>query len=671
MFDDTLPWDETLKYWGHEDLEFTYRGGLKGMWFLRCSYPICAHMRHADKRYASDLFSRNLKSILSRYGNGMSTSERTHLEEMAQDPHVTIPEFEPGSLHAFVHLSRDVDEVILSAKGSFFVADDFARRVDRLEYRWESDDERSASPLSLTSEEAVVKLKPPKKNGSYYIELCVKKDDKLSRATAYFEVVEGGLVLPDYEKPPPWTDPLIIYEVYPPVLTGGGDLEKLGEELPRIKELGATCLLITPLCNDGSAQEMPDKFCAGGLRNASGHVLEMDPCYSAINLMEVSSFYGNEAAVRRFVKRVHEAGMKIILDFPVNHLGVMHPAVVDARDRGKDSLYWDWLEHGLPYHNTNNLDQSVTPDLSFTYYSFWDLANLSWKSPGLRRHMLKVMRWWLDEFKFDGFRFDAWWGPHRRYGSAFIDIPVRQGLRRSHPGTLLVGEAEGRESDGYEMYPENGGGLDYAFDWSTHWQGFRWLWKNLKQAARPAILDEKKVPRLIRFLENHDEQRVVYQVNSVERTFPLATLLLTTPGVPLLYCGQEFGYGKGLSRWIGKRGTARRDGPDADIVQRHYRTLAELRKKYHSLRSDQSRLLSLDRDHGTLVFLREGKDGPTVVALNISAEKRKVDVECDWFGRDVTCLLDLYSGVHRSVTKSKMSLELEPYGCAILKSHDG
>ena len=87
--------------------------------------------------------------------------------------------------------------------------------------------------------------------------------------------------------------------------------------------------------------------------------------------------------------------------------------------------------------------------------------------------MINVYKYWIKYFDLDGYRFDVYWGPHRRYGEAYMGDPVREDLKHLKPDILLLGEDDGTGVGTQYIYADAGGGLDAAYDFKLYFNQIR------------------------------------------------------------------------------------------------------------------------------------------------------------------------------------------------------
>ena len=79
--------------------------------------------------------------------------------------------------------------------------------------------------------------------------------------------------------------------------------------------------------------------------------------------------------------------------------------------------------------------------------------------------MIGVYAHWLREYDIDGFRFDVYWGPHRKYGIGDFDQPLRNILRSAKADLLILGETNGTGFGSEVQYADHDGGIDLGYDW--------------------------------------------------------------------------------------------------------------------------------------------------------------------------------------------------------------
>ncbi|MCU0645633.1 MAG: alpha-amylase family glycosyl hydrolase, partial [bacterium] len=288
--------------------------------------------------------------------------------------------------------------------------------------------------------------------------------------------------------------------------------------------------------------------------------------------------------------------------------------------------------------------QSVSADGIVYYSGFSDaLLNWDWSDAEARQYMIDVYTYWLREYDIDGFRFDVYWGPHRRYGRANFDQPLRAALRAAKADIMLLGETDGTGAGTEVLYADHSGGMDLGYDW------------NLKNTILtfPAInsLNDRLYnggfrpgPNsfFLRFLENQDEDRVAYRYNSIEKTIPVSTAIFMATGIPLLYQGQEvgMGFGMGGGRDSRVRSTVNWQNPPARVLAPHYQKLAQIRAQFPAFRrqmedrnsdgkinsSDATMQPVLKNADGIYSYGRPYPDQNGLVVMNFTGQPKQFDL---------------------------------------------
>ncbi|MDE7171254.1 MAG: alpha amylase N-terminal ig-like domain-containing protein, partial [Oscillospiraceae bacterium] len=157
----------------------------------------------------------------------------------------------------------------------------------------------------------------------------------------------------------------------------GGDLAGIANRLDYIRELGVTCLYLTPI-----------------FRSPSNHK------YDTVDYFEVDPAFGTKEDFRRLVDGVHARGMRIILDGVFNHCGYWWDKFQDVVQNGETSAYRDWFFiHSYPV-NAEQMNYDCVG-----HYKWMPKLNLA--NPDVLNYFISVGRYWLQEFGIDGWRLDV------------------------------------------------------------------------------------------------------------------------------------------------------------------------------------------------------------------------------------------------------------------------
>jgi glycosidase len=262
----------------------------------------------------------------------------------------------------------------------------------------------------------------------------------------------------------------------------------------------------------------------------------------------------------------------------------------------------------------------------------------------MQSEMINVYKYWIKEFGIDGYRFDVYWGPHRRYGEQYMGKPVRDALKHMKPDILLLAEDAGTGEGSQVIYADysNGGingGVDAAYDFKLFFNEIRDFGfsetaiNNLDGDIQNNGYYPGPNSLYMRFMESQDEDRIAYEysnngsVNTTTtfmRTMPMASTLFTIPGIPMIWNGQEVGKGYGDSNFDSRRrGVIDWNYQGKTLLLPHYQRLAQIRGQFKAFSTQHfSRITSTD---GLVyAFTRPYAREDGIVAVNFGSSSSNV-----------------------------------------------
>jgi len=289
--------------------------------------------------------------------------------------------------------------------------------------------------------------------------------------------------------------------------------------------------------------------------------------YDTTDYETIDPDYGTNADFLRLLDEAHRRGIRVIVDLVVNHSGVDHPWFVEAASSPssprRDFYVWSETDPGWKQPWGGNSGTWHRRGDAYYYGVFWSgMPDLNWRSRALREEMKRVASLWLER-GVDGFRLDA-----TRYlvetgaGGSQADTPethaaVREfaaHVRRVKPEALLVGENWAETSVIATYYGSSavpgGDELPASFDFPLADRILRAVSESdatlvaakLEEVQRAYPKGALDAP----FLTNHDQVRLATQLGrSSGRLRNAAAILLTLPGAPFLYYGEEVGIENG------------------------------------------------------------------------------------------------------------------------------
>ncbi|MGN2371150.1 glycoside hydrolase family 13 protein [Clostridium cagae] len=364
-----------------------------------------------------------------------------------------------------------------------------------------------------------------------------------------------------------WWKEAIGYQIYPRSFKdsngdGIGDLRGIISKLDYLKELGIDVIWICPM------YKSPND----------------DNGYDISDYQDIMEDFGVMADFDELLTKVHQRGMKLIIDLVVNHTSDEHKWFVESKS-SKDSPKRDWYvwKEGKDGSEPNNWE-SIFKGSAWEYDEnteeyFLHLfskrqPDLNWENPEVRNELYKMVNWWLDK-GIDGFRVDAI--SHIKKDQTFEDIKSKSNERyvssfekhMNFPGIhrflaeladntfenydiMTVGEANGVDSEEAELWVgEEDGKFNMVFQFE-HLD----LWDydsdnklsviGLKKALTKWQNNLNGVGWNALFIENHDIPRVTSTWGNdknyrIECAKALGLMYFMQQGTPFIYQGQELG----------------------------------------------------------------------------------------------------------------------------------
>jgi glycosidase len=320
---------------------------------------------------------------------------------------------------------------------------------------------------------------------------------------------------------------------------GVGDLRGLTQKLDYIndgnadtqRDLGANCIWLMPVAQSPSYHG-----------------------YDVTNYYAVNADYGTNEDFKQLVAEAHKRGIRILFDLVLNHSSSEHPyfksAQLDAKSPYRDWYTWSPTVQPAPGWQGTLWHKAQTRD-EFYYGLFWSgMPDLNLSNPQVRAEAEKIARFWLEEMNVDGFRLDAvghfFEGPGGQWKHAAGVFPwlrdYQNALRSIKPDVFTVGEVWDSMGAVLKYYPDQLDSYfafevaDALFDAVRTGSGARLI--SAVQRAQRDIPDG----RWSMFLRNHDQTRTLSEfAGDVARNKLAVSLLLTLPGLPFVYYGEEIG----------------------------------------------------------------------------------------------------------------------------------
>ena len=331
-----------------------------------------------------------------------------------------------------------------------------------------------------------------------------------------------------YFKTPSWAKGAIIYQIFPerfaptdlqyslswnqvPMQSNtrtNGSIKGIEQQIPYLKDLGIDAIYLTPIF----------------LANSSHR-------YDSVDYMVIDPLLGSKEEFKSLVQKLHENGIKIILDLVFNHTSTQFFAFKDILQKQDKSKYKDWY-----FIKKFPVEMKLPSDyLSFSFYP--GMPKLNTHNKDCRKYLFNVSRYYLEEFHIDGYRLDVANEVTHDFWKAF-----RKLCKSINPDCLIMGEIW-YDSSTYLRGDEFDSIMNY-----TYFDAIRGLLTNKFSIEEfITIIERERGESSLTYYHNsnilvgsHDTDRIYNAINHDKNKFIQAmTLLFTLPGSPILYYGDE------------------------------------------------------------------------------------------------------------------------------------
>ena len=301
----------------------------------------------------------------------------------------------------------------------------------------------------------------------------------------------------------------------------GGDLKGLETKLGYIKGLGASALWITPLY-----QGVPQK--RGKNCGFTGYWADFKVPYS----LQLDPRFGTELEFDKLIEGAHQKNMKVMLDMVVNHSGY---------DAAITRSHFDW------FTPVQDCQSQGDPEI---YCSLAGLPDFDHRKPSVQNYLTELSRQWVDRFDFDAIRMDT----VKHVASEYFADHWVPGVLESNPDLYILGEI--LEEGSYGKFPRYlDAGMDGLFNFPLR-RGLIETFANQGSVDRAAakmqqtldLFGDEQAALFVNLLDNHDVPRFLEEMSygasepEKQRRYLLAlSALLTLPGIPQIYYGNEVG----------------------------------------------------------------------------------------------------------------------------------
>ncbi len=461
-------------------------------------------------------------------------------------------------------------------------------------------------------------------------------------------------------------------DVLPIVDYYGGDLEGIYQKIEEgfFSELGVTTIWLSPITQN--------PYDAWGLNRDPVTKFSGYHGYWPIYVTKIDDRFGNDATLERLLESAHERGMNVILDYVANHMHINSPTL-------KANPGWvtpDTTPDGRP-------NFELWDEFRLTTWFDRHIPSLDLERKEVYEPLTDSALFWLEKFDFDGFRHDA-----TKHIPEVFWRRLTNKIKERFPGRVIyqIGETYGSPQL-IDSYVRNGM-LDAQFDFNVYdsmiWSlieesgSFTNVWKTLENS-----LNTYGYHNLMGYITgNHDRPRFIslagkslipgedYKLAGWKRDIGvgestgynklslLHAFILTIPGVPTIYYGDEYGEPGGNDpdnrRWMRFEGYNQQEGE----------VLAGVKKLTHLRRSSMALIygdiIPLKISEDIMCYARIYMGEIVIIALNKSGESRTIEVNLPaLFSWDN---MSSVSGKLVSIGKERAKIEIAPLSYTIISN---
>lgn len=412
-----------------------------------------------------------------------------------------------------------------------------------------------------------------------------------------FQWTDDGFVKPDLKD-------LIIYELLIRDFTAAGNIQAVIDKLDYLKNLGINAIELLP------PTEFPGASSWG---------------YNPAFFLALESTYGDPDDMKQLVNEAHKRGIAVLVDLVFNH-----------------------ADGSSPYEQMYGPDYTNSPFMH-AESNAWGFPDFDHGKRGTQELTRRTVRYWISEYHVDGYRYDhtpgIGWQGTAEFGVSYFSNEAYQEDNETYQ------VAEHFWSDVWSLISSTA--------IQSHWHdAFHDQMKaNLRQGQfeGSSYGDMSKTDRGINFaadgfenleacvnyLESHDEQRVIWEVQTngldyeqaLQKARLAADVLFTSAGVPMFYMGAEMGMDtertidRNPIRWFYL------DVPELADLHQRYRDLIWLRKNYAAFRSENINVVYKSNTRRVYIHQRTADGEPgALVAINFDTRDQTVDLTFPWAG---------------------------------------
>ncbi len=290
----------------------------------------------------------------------------------------------------------------------------------------------------------------------------------------------------------------------------GGTLKGITEKIDYISNMGFEFIYLNPI-----------------VYSKSNHR------YNSIDYLKIDPILGTEKDLDALIQKIHDRGMKLILDITLNHCSTEFFAFKDLVKNEEKSKYIDWFEvKQFPLYSDGQCHYSC-------WHGYEELPQFNLLNPATSDYFMEVAKYWTERFNIDGWRLDVCTEMPEVFVKKFIKT-----TRNINPDAIVIAESWDSNMDIFSSDT----GIDGLTNFSLYLEAITPFFINGNMSLgrlASTILDInykssfKMNQHSWNFLSNHDISRFQSVLKNKEQYMLAFTLLYALPGTPVVYYGEE------------------------------------------------------------------------------------------------------------------------------------
>ena len=378
--------------------------------------------------------------------------------------------------------------------------------------------------------------------------------------------------------------------------------------------------------------------------------------YDVVNYYAVNPEYGSMADFKDFLDQAHQRGIKVIIDLVLNHTSNQHPFFVDAKTSETSSFHdwylWSSESKGAGWYPL------IVGGKELSYYAYFCdcMPDLNYANPEVTAQMEQVVKFWLEKIGVDGFRIDAAKHLIENGDASIVNSPETHtwfkqfysAYKSVAPQAYAVGEVA--NSDAKLTSTWANGELDQIFNFEMASGMLNSVNGEAASGVKSAVaFTQADNPdwNFGTFLTNHDQTRVMNVLGGkTDKAKTAAFMLLTHPGTPFIYYGEEIGMTgqkpdediRRPMQWNPEENAGFTTGAaweevhadtylinvqdeqgDADLLLKTYQSLISLRQAHPALSTGAYSPLDTS-NRGIYAFVRQTTQETLLVVVNLTGK---------------------------------------------------